>query len=457
MALNAIFWGCQIPARYPFIEKSLRRVFEELEIQIIDIDGFTCCPERALIGNMSEEVWYLTAARNLAVARKNAGKPLTLIQACNGCFSTLKKVKEDLDHDLEIRKKVNKGLGHIGLHYEGGVDVKHIVEFLHDVIGADTIKNRVKSSLNGLKIAVHPGCHMTRPSSAIEFDDPLVPKKFDQLIKSLGATNVNYPSKMLCCGGELTNIGNMDEGFAVTRQKLIETTRLNVDALAVACPNCFKQFDNQQFLMQRNGEEFEIPVFYVSELLGLALGIDPKELGLEGHRINTESFFKRWNEEKEKAGKVKEYFDLEALRKCYECRACLDDCPSVKLLDKYDPVTIMGKVLDGKIEEAMEDNAIWECLECHTCSELCPQGFGMEKVFTTLKHFAGEKGKRPAPAKKGIEMFEKTSKIGEPSKAQRKKFNLPDTPSSGFEDWKKMIEAIRSKKENEGDEILNEP
>ena len=444
MAVNAIFWGCQIPARYPFIEKSLRRLFKELEIQTIDIDGFTCCPEKALVHNMSEDVWYLTAARNLAIARKNAGKPLTLIQACNGCFSTLKTVKENLDHDLNLRKKVDKGLAHIDLQYEGGVEVKHIVEFLHDVIGADAIKNRVKMKLYGMNIAIHPGCHMTRPSSSIEFDDPLVPKKFDQLIKALGATNVSYPSKMLCCGGELTNIGNMDEGFAVTRQKLIETKGLNVDAIAVACPNCFKQFDNQQFMMERNGEEFGIPVFYISELVGLALGIQPKDLGLEGHRINTESFFKRWTEEEEKAGKVRKFFDLEALRKCYECRACMDDCPSVKLLDKYDPITIMEKVLDGKIEEATEDQAVWECLECHTCTELCPQGFGMEKVFTTLKHLAGEKGNRPSAVQKGLDMFAKTSKIGEPSVAQRKKFNLPETSSSGFTQWKEMIEAVNS-------------
>ncbi len=453
MSLNAVFWGCQIPARYPFIEKSLRRVFEELEISLMDIDGFTCCPEKALVHNMSEDVWYLTAARNLAVAREGAGsKPLTLIQACNGCFSTLKTVKENLDHDLKVKEKVNKGLAKVNLEYKGGVEVKHIVEFLHDVIGADTIKHKVKTALNGMKIAVHPGCHMTRPSSSIDFDDPLVPKKFDQLIKVLGATNVNYPSKMLCCGGELTNIGNMDEGIAVTRQKLLETKGLKVDAIAVACPNCFKQFDNQQFMMQRNGEEFQIPVFYISELVGLALGIQPKELGIEGHRIKTDSFFSRLSEEAEKAGKVEEHFDLEALRKCYECRACMDDCPSVKLLDKYDPITIMEKVLDGKIEEAVEDQAVWECLECHTCSELCPQGFGMEKVFTTLKHLAGEKGNRPAAVKKGLDMFSKTSKIGEPSVAQRKKFNLPEPSSSGFAQWKEMIESMESEAPEQGEE-----
>ncbi|MBI5374436.1 MAG: 4Fe-4S dicluster domain-containing protein [Candidatus Schekmanbacteria bacterium] len=454
MSVNVMFWGCQIPARFPFIEKSLRKVFDALDFRIRDVNGFTCCPEKALVGNMSKDVWTLTAARNLAVAREGAGENLTLIQACNGCFSTLKTVQENLDHDPALLSKVNDGLNSVNLSYRGGVEVKHIVEMFHDVIGADVIKSQIKRSLNGLKIAVHPGCHMTRPSSAIDFDDPIVPKKFDSLIRALGGTNIDYHAKMLCCGGELTNIGDIEKGTDVTRQKLIETRSLEVDAMAVACPNCFKQLDNQQFMMQRDGEDFSIPIFYISELIGLTLGIEPKDLGIESHRVKTERFFERWNEVDESTGKSAQHFDLDALKACYECGACLDDCPSARILEDYDPKAVMEKVIAGKLDDAVNDHRIWQCLECHTCTELCPQGFGMEKVFTTLKKMAGEQGIRPASVEKGLEMFTKTSRIGEPSMAQRKKLNLPNPPESGFTQWKEMIDSIKKTKDEKQEGVL---
>src|SRR3990172_6478207 len=109
MGENVIFWGCQIPARFPFIEKSIRAVFKKLEYPIKDMDGFTCCPEKALVNNLSREAWYLTAARNLSVA-ESAGDEITLIGPCNGCYSTLKAINSELNYNLHLKEKVNKGL-----------------------------------------------------------------------------------------------------------------------------------------------------------------------------------------------------------------------------------------------------------------------------------------------------------------------------------------------------------
>jgi len=454
MGENIIFWGCQIPARFPFIEKSIRTIFERLEYPLKDLDGFTCCPEKALINNLSHEAWYLTAARNLSIA-EDMGEEITLIEPCNGCYSTLKTVNSELNFDLKLKEKVNRGLSSIGLTYHGKIDVKHLIEILHDVIGTYKIQLLVKAPLNGLKIAVHPGCHMTRPSSAIHFDDPLFPKKFDAIVTTLGAESAAYDSKMLCCGGELSNIGDLEEGEALIREKLLELKSRGIDAIVVACPACFKQFDSQQFMMQRKGEEFNIPVFFISELIGIAFNIPAKELGIDLHRVKTDSFFEKWNEHKERIKKVREYFDTDALKTCYECGACIDDCPAAKSIEEYDPKEIFEKILKGEIDELIDDPRIWQCLECHTCSELCPQVFGMETVFTALKKLANSRGIKPSAVEKGQEMFRKTGKVGEPSLAQRTKLSLPEFPLSGKEELRKLLENDKLKdlfKEKEKEE-----
>ncbi|OGL49664.1 MAG: hypothetical protein A3H37_01320 [Candidatus Schekmanbacteria bacterium RIFCSPLOWO2_02_FULL_38_14] len=441
MGENVIFWGCQIPARFPFVEKSIRTIFKELDYPLKDLDGFTCCPEKALINNMSEETWYLTAARNLSVAEAS-GKDVTLIQPCNGCYSTLKSVNSELKFDLKLKEKINKGLNAVGAKYDGeGIDVKHLIEVLHDVIGTHKIQSRVKTPLTGLKIAVHPGCHMTRPSNAIHFDDPFFPKKFDAIVTALGAQSAAYETRMLCCGGELGNIGDIKEGEFLTRQKLLDLKKREIDAITVACPACFKQFDGQQFMMQREGEDFNIPVFFVSELVGIAFDISAAELGIDSHRIKTEGFFKKLDESKKKIQKVKEHFDADALKACYECGACIDDCPAARSIEGYDPKELFEKVLKGDVDELLNDPKIWQCLECHTCSELCPQMYGMETVFTTLKKLANSRGTKPGAVEKGQEMFRKTSKVGEPSLAQRKKLKLPETPASGKDELKKLLES----------------
>jgi len=442
MGENIIFWGCQIPARFPFIEKSVRAVFERLEYPLKDMDGFTCCPEKALINNLSREIWYMTAARNLALAEsaRGKGRDVTLIEPCNGCFSTLKTVSSSLNVDPKLKDKVNTGLSSIGLSYNGKVDVKHLIEVFHDVIGTHKIQSEVKIPLSGLKIAVHPGCHMTRPSRAIHFDDPMFPKKFDAIVTALGVESVAYDSKMLCCGGELGNIGDLEEGEALTRQKLIELNKKEIDAIAVACPACFKQFDTQQFMMQRQGEDFNIPVFFISELIGIAFGISPTELGIDSHRVKTDSFFEKWDKAMTKIKKVKEHFDINALSTCYACGACIDDCPAARSIEGYDPREIFAEILKGEMEKLIDDPRIWQCLECHACAELCPQHFGMETVFTALKKLANARGIKPSAVEKGHEMFRKTSRVGEPSIAQRKKLKLPDFPVSGVEELKKLLD-----------------
>jgi len=436
MKSYVFFWGCTIPARFAFQEKAVRLVAERMEIDIVDLDGFTCCPEKELVKSMGDELWLLTAARNIALAEKTG---LELVTPCNGCYGTLKTAASQLKADPALRARVNEKLAEIGLKVEGKLKVMHLLELFHDTLGPAKIASYVKKPLKGMKIAVHYGCHMMRPAKILNFDDPIHPVKFDALVAALGARSLKYETKMLCCGGGLSNIGNVEESQALVRRKLQELKSLDADAMTTVCPSCYSQYDMQQFMMARAGEKYNIPVISYQELLALSMGFTPGEIGMEMHKIETEAFVKKWGGNLGRHLKVKDHFDLASIERCVNCAACVNDCPVTLNLEGINLHDMMKRVLDGDLEEVIKHPDVWRCVECHTCSELCPQCFGMEKVFHKLKQLATDEGCTQHPTKKAMEMFLSTGRLGEPSKSQRKKLGLGDAPKTGAEDLKKLI------------------
>lgn len=444
MSEFTLFLGCIIPARFPFMEKSTRLVLAKLGCVLRDIEGATCCPTKSIIKPIGEMSWYVTAARNLALAER-AGHDLLV--PCNGCYSTLKSVEVELRINPGLREEVNKVLASAGLEYRGTIEVKHLVEVLHDEIGIPKIKQLIKKPFDGMKIATHAGCHMLRPSSSIFFDDPNKPKKFDALIEALGAKSIEYETKMLCCGGNLNTADEPDEASALARMKLLEVTK-KADALALTCPSCFMQYDSRQYLLQKSGEKLNLPIIYYPELLGLAMGFTAQELGMDMHRIDAADFLSKWDSRYNYLKTLKEVFDLPSMRKCYECGACVNDCPVVKVNPEFNPNEIIGKLLSGELEAVIGSHNIWRCVDCYTCYELCPQKMGMNKIFDKLKHIAIEKGKLPAGYSASIEMFRKEGRLGEPTSV-RKKLKLPEPPKSGGEELKKLLLILQKGEENE--------
>ena len=444
MSEYTLFLGCIIPARFPFMEKSTRLVLAKLGCVLHDLEGATCCPTKSIIKPIGEMSWFVTAARNLALAER-AGHDLLV--PCNGCYSTLKSVEVELRINPGLREEVNKVLACAGLEYLGTIEVKHLIEVLHDEIGIPKIKKLIKKPFDGMKIATHAGCHMLRPSSSIFFDDPNKPKKFDALIEALGAKSIEYETKMLCCGGNLNTADEPDEASALARMKLLEVTKI-ADALALTCPSCFMQYDSRQYLLQKSGEKLNVPILYYPELLGLAMGFTAQELGMDMHRIDAADFLSKWDSKFNYLKTLREVFDLPSVIKCYECGACVNDCPVVKVNPEFNPNEIIGKLLSGELEAVLESHNIWRCVDCYTCYELCPQKMGMNKIFDKLKHIAIEKGKLPKGYSASIEMFRKEGRLGEPTSV-RKKLKLPEPPKSGAEELKKLLLILEKGEEYE--------
>ena len=285
-----MFQGCVIGNRIPFIEASARKVFDKLGIQTSDA-AFACCPDPVGFNSTDHKSWLAMGARNLTIA-EDEGK--NIISLCNGCFQTLKLVNEELKHNDHEREKVNNLLKTVGREFKGTVNVKHFVEVLHEV-GAEKIKENVVKDLSGIKVACHTGCHYNRPSEKVQTDDPMNPVKLREIVAAAGAIPVDYQEEVLCCG---TGVGNSEEepAMQILANKLTSAMNAGAEAIIVNCPACYQQFDNNQKKAEKVVDKtFGIPVLYITELLALAFGENPDDLGLKFHRTRLTAFLEKYS------------------------------------------------------------------------------------------------------------------------------------------------------------------
>nr|MDO8116699.1 CoB--CoM heterodisulfide reductase iron-sulfur subunit B family protein [Candidatus Sigynarchaeota archaeon] len=274
-----LYLGCVIPARLPYLEASARRVFEKLGIELNDIDGFTCCPDPTGIEQISSEAWLALGSRNLSLCTGNG----SLLSLCSGCVETLKGVNHQINHDPEKLALVNEMLARVGKKYDGSTVVKHFAEVLYENI--ENIKKNIVKPLTGLKVAVHYGCHYLRPSEVIRWDDPFEPVTIDAIVTALGAESIPYDMKMECCGNPVSK-SDKDLSTKMLGEKMNAIGRSEANCIAVVCPACYQQFQfSQRDVNSMFNTSYSYPVFYLSELVAIAFGINPSDIGINFHRI----------------------------------------------------------------------------------------------------------------------------------------------------------------------------
>ncbi len=167
--------------------------------------------------------------------------------------------------------------------------MKHFAEILYENL--ENIKKSVEKPLEGFKVAVHYGCHYLRPSEIIEWDDPFEPITIDEIVKALGAESVEYDLKMECCGNPVEK-SDRDLSLLMIDNKLKAIENAGANCVAVVCPACYQQYEfNQRELNKRNNTEYNLPIFYLSELVALAFGFSPEDIGLNFHRIKPNELF----------------------------------------------------------------------------------------------------------------------------------------------------------------------
>lgn len=449
----SLFTGCLIPNKFPFIEKATRRVLDSLGIKLYDIEGASCCPNQMAIQSSDKVLWHVLAARNLCIAEK---KGLDILTLCNGCYDTLKSVNSRLKGDYRFRKEINEKLAKFDLEFRGEIEVKHLIQVLHDDIGLNTVEKNVVSSLRSLKCAPFEGCHVKIPMDHMGFDDPDEPSYLDDLIKVIGGDCISYPERYSCCGGGLS-VGRKDDVVPAARRVLLSALDAGARAIVVNCPFCFAQF--YRSLKEINdiySDNLHLPVFYITQLIGLAFGLSPEEMGMELHYESSAGGERELIEEILSEEMDETVFTDEVtktqLELCAKCFACADDCPTAMTTSDYRPEEILELVLQGKVDEAIKRNDIWYCMNCHECAERCPQGFGMVRLIVRLKNLAVAKGIYPEVIGHRISELHETGYSFAPNTELREGLELPKITLPEMEKLRKLIDEAKAEDSDDGDD-----
>ena len=273
----AVFWGCCIQANQYAYEMSLRETLPKFDVDLVDLRETFCCGDP--VKSMNEFAATYLSARILALANLTGHD--NLLVPCNRCHFTISEAKDTIKKNQKTANRVAELLKEEGLEYNPNIKIWHTIDLLHDLIGLEKIKNAVTKPLKGLRIASHVGCQIIRYSDLGRVDNAENPKKFDELITALGAETVDYAEKLDCCGAAL-NRSHPDSALSLTGSKLKAVQALNVGGMAVSCPDCQLMFDaKQKDAGTTVGAKLNVPVVYYTQLLGLALSIDEKKLGLD--------------------------------------------------------------------------------------------------------------------------------------------------------------------------------
>lgn len=274
----AYFPGCKIPFHVPQYDEASRIVLERLGVGIKEVE-FGCCgyPVRDRDG-----IAYLySAARNLALARE---AKLDILTPCKCCFGSLLKAREFMAKDSRSAAKVREMLAAEGLAWEeDGIRVRHLMQALDQDVEGHGLAGAITRPLEGLHVAVHYGCHALRPSKLTEFDKPATPTIFERLIILCGADTLDYPQRLECCGNPLWG-KNRELSLALLERKLAGVRQSGASLMACACTYCQMQLDEVQWQMDgRLGPN--LPAVVLPQIVGLALGCSPSELGIEKNRL----------------------------------------------------------------------------------------------------------------------------------------------------------------------------
>ncbi|MBL6955286.1 MAG: CoB--CoM heterodisulfide reductase iron-sulfur subunit B family protein [Chlorobium phaeobacteroides] len=281
MKRYAYYLSCINESMTKEVDKSIDLWQKDLDIDFVKLHESTCCGGSNL-DYVSPKHFALVNGRNIALAEKLG---LDLVTSCNTCLLTIRSAKKVLDESPELREEVNGILKKEGLEYKGTSEVRHLLWVLNEDVGLDTIREKVKVPLTNYSIATFYGCHILRPSTILGKENPLDPTSLDDLVEALGGKTISYEHKNKCCGFHTLLVAE-EESLSVASEALGEAIESKADFIVTPCPLCHTVLDGYQTkaLKQANIKK-SIPVFHLSEMVGLALGYTPRQLGIKRHMV----------------------------------------------------------------------------------------------------------------------------------------------------------------------------
>jgi heterodisulfide reductase subunit B len=268
-------------------------VVKPLGINLHEIEDWNCCGATEYVG-ISLTPAYALITRNLALAQKQAKNTNTLIAPCSACYLNLAKADHFMQERPSLNVKVNTALAAGNLHYDPGkLEIRHLLDVMVYDIGLENIRSKVVRPLTGLRLAPYVGCMLPRPDYKHRWSDTEYPTELDRLLKALGAEVIDFPLKTHCCGGHMTQIGP-STAFELIRRLIHAADQYQADMMVTLCPMCQMNLDAYQGEMNRFFHtNYAMPIMFFTQLIGLAFGFEPRELGFGAELVSAASALER--------------------------------------------------------------------------------------------------------------------------------------------------------------------
>jgi heterodisulfide reductase subunit B len=294
----AYYPGCALEGTGHAYNRSTKEVGKALGLDLVELRNWNCCGAME-VKNIDPRLQTFLSARNLQIAEEMGFE--TVMAPCNGCYHNLKKAEYDLAHDPASRETVEKLSAKAGQrpYQAGNVTTIHALDWIKDAIGADELRQRVRNSLKGLKIANYYGCMYTRPRHIFPEKDrgpgsesTSKPHFMDDLLAAAGAENVEYPLKTACCGGAHT-LSDSDTSTRLVLNLLTTAEACGADVIATECPTCHSGLEMHQARAEKVfGKKTRVKILYFTQLLGLALGLSARRVGLHENLSDARDFLR---------------------------------------------------------------------------------------------------------------------------------------------------------------------
>ena len=286
--MKVAYWaGCVSRGFTPELHGSMERIAPLLDLELVPLDRASCCGA-GVIAEHNQELADTLNARTFALAQQSDGA--LMMNICSTCQGSQTECQERLDANATYREHINGHLAEEGLSYERGITNKNLLWLLVEDMGLDEVRARVRRPLTDLKVGPFYGCYIVRPERRLGIDDARPRDTYmEKLIEALGGTVIDYAGSQKCCGFPIITM-NKEASLRQAGRHLADASDAEADCVVTPCPLCHLNLDLQQPLAERlMGREIGMPVLHLPQLLGLALGLSPKELGLNRHVVKPTS------------------------------------------------------------------------------------------------------------------------------------------------------------------------
>ncbi|HMI21630.1 MAG TPA: CoB--CoM heterodisulfide reductase iron-sulfur subunit B family protein [Gaiellaceae bacterium] len=286
MTKVAYYKGCLASLSAKELDISTQALAPMLDLELDELESVTCCGAGDI--HEAEPDYYLHLnARILAYAAATGAE--TLMTICNVCTLNLRQANFQLVNDPELRARVNTNLATVGVPpYEDDIDVKHLLWLIVEDDGAERLRKVAHKGLKGLKIAPFYGCQILRPSKLLGFEDPDRPWSLEAIIEACGGEAIDYPAKIKCCGFPIIQ-AREDVAMGELIQPIEQASEAGADAMVTPCPLCHLSLDAwQSKLKATTGRDFKMPILHLSQLVGVAAGLEESELKFKRHVVSVD-------------------------------------------------------------------------------------------------------------------------------------------------------------------------